>query len=1483
MGTVFISHSSKDDALVRRMRQALADLGQQGWIDSRELHGGDPLEPAIKEAIEDAAGFLVVVSPDSLQSRWVGKELSHAIDVQRQRGRDAYPVVPLLLDNCQLGAFEFLLGEEPITIPLSSAAGGIEAALDPILVALGRRLPSDPPLAPQPPAPPVEELVLELSRLSIRQEADGKRGACAEARLRYQPATDGQPDVVSTVSWRLMAPLGPIEAEELRWYLESYPIWPSETFQRRAGEIEAKLIDWGQQLHGAAMPIEPAANVLRAWARIAPEARRRFSIQIDDSLILGASDDEKRAAREARTDLLGLPWELLQDGEAFLFQGATATRVRRRLPNTSAFAVPVLTPPIRILLVSPRPEDDACGYINHRASALPLVEAAETLPGLVELHSLDPGTFGAMADELERARRAGTPYHVVHFDGHGIYDRQHGLGGLCFEDPRDTGKLSGRRHVVIHTTALGPLLRDHRIPLVLLEACQSAMAETASESVATALLQSGVASVVAMSHSVLVETSRRFVAAFYGALARGERVGDAMLCAQKELHRDPSRGSVFGAGELRLADWFVPVLYQEENDPQLFTSIPNPTSFADANTTLRTRLGTLPDPPAAGFIGRSRELLALERLLRHHSYAVLRGQGGEGKTALAVELARWMVRSQQIQRAAFVCVEGIERNITEVVLDRLGEQLIESSFSTATTCNGDLDLAAQEMERILKEQPTLLLLDNMESLLPAPEQGQAQAQGEADLYAQEAAADLAALLALCERLNRIGTTRLLFTCREWLPAPFALPAQRLDLRRLSTDDAVALIETILSRDPQHKLEPARGTGQAMANAEREEIEALVLAVNGHARSLTLLGPALITQGVAATRTSLAALMAQMERRVPGSREQSLFASVELSLRRLSEANRIRVRELAVCQGGIHLGVLRTMDWSGAEVVDLAEDLGAKGLATRHPYNHLGLDPALGPYLFQQLSPSERSALRHRWTEAMAAYLNWLHQQQSQNTHIANSLTLLDLPNLMALLEHTAAQGEPGTIINQATSLYSLVQFLGRPRLMARVAAILDAATRQLGEHWTRDAFEAERTRIQQLGAAGQWRQAVQTASTLLERARAAGVDAYDDADYDLAMAHIVLGRMLLGAGLPHQALPLLQEARQRFDAIAQASSNRSAALMASIGLIEIGDALRDLNKLDGAAKAYEDAIVLNEQLDAQRDVAVGKAKLATLRHCQGRHKEALEAHLKAKQIFEDLNEPASVAAAWHQIGMVYQKLRQPQAAEDAYRHSLAIGTPLDDQAGRARTLGQLGNLYRDLLQQPEQAAAFYQQTAAIFRQLGDLVNEGLTHQNLALMFLRLGRLQEARQEILRAIDYKQAYAHAGQLCEIWRDLCDIETAAVDGAAAAQARHMARECYLAYRRDGGENTTTQGQVMVAITPALLAGQGQQVREQIQAWLRDGGVPETVQPFLRALEAIAAGSLDPALADDPQLLYHEAAEILLLLEQLRAGEQVEQQKD
>ena len=207
----------------------------------------------------------MLVSPDALQSKWVGKELCHALDVQKEHGKDKFPVIPLSLNDTKLGVLEEFFGEQPVYISVSSAAGGIDAALNAISVAMGKRLPADVPIAPQPKADPLEELVLELTDLKFH-EHDGIRRASARARLVYEPATPGQREVASVQSWRFVAPIGPIEAEELRWYLEKFAIWPSEYFRDRARKVEESLVKWGRVLHEAAMPVLHTTNVMQGWA-----------------------------------------------------------------------------------------------------------------------------------------------------------------------------------------------------------------------------------------------------------------------------------------------------------------------------------------------------------------------------------------------------------------------------------------------------------------------------------------------------------------------------------------------------------------------------------------------------------------------------------------------------------------------------------------------------------------------------------------------------------------------------------------------------------------------------------------------------------------------------------------------------------------------------------------------------------------------------------------------------------------------------------------------------------------------------------------------------------------------------------------------------------------------------------------------------------------------------------------------------------------
>src|SRR6185436_18011373 len=218
------------------------------------------------------------------------------------------------------------------------------------------RLPTDSQPFEELESRPIAELLLKLTDPRIETQ-EGTRRAAATATLEYAPAQPGARPVESR-RFAFTAPLGPIEKDDLRWYLESYFLWPVGVFKDRAAGIERKLPDWGRALFQAALGQEAAREAFFAWQHSAEGAERRFSVLVDSDRVEAGAE---AVTGEAATELLALPWELLHDGRTWLFQGGRAVRVRRRLPNRYPQAVLPTALPIRILLVSPRPEKDARG------------------------------------------------------------------------------------------------------------------------------------------------------------------------------------------------------------------------------------------------------------------------------------------------------------------------------------------------------------------------------------------------------------------------------------------------------------------------------------------------------------------------------------------------------------------------------------------------------------------------------------------------------------------------------------------------------------------------------------------------------------------------------------------------------------------------------------------------------------------------------------------------------------------------------------------------------------------------------------------------------------------------------------------------------------------------------------------------------------------------------------------------------------------
>ncbi|HZS10017.1 MAG TPA: toll/interleukin-1 receptor domain-containing protein [Blastocatellia bacterium] len=213
---IFISHASRDDEFVKALRLALAGQGLTVWVDSRDLRGGNKLGREINEAIEQARQVIVVLSPNTINSPWVRKEISKALKVEKKRQDDGYRVIPLHLPGIEPSALENWFDEEPVGVRIELRTGGVSEALPQILAALGERLPDDKQAMNEPPPRLVAELKLKLKGASIEEVVEGKWRARATAQLTYDPADPARPAADSR-DFIFTAPLGPIEADDLRW------------------------------------------------------------------------------------------------------------------------------------------------------------------------------------------------------------------------------------------------------------------------------------------------------------------------------------------------------------------------------------------------------------------------------------------------------------------------------------------------------------------------------------------------------------------------------------------------------------------------------------------------------------------------------------------------------------------------------------------------------------------------------------------------------------------------------------------------------------------------------------------------------------------------------------------------------------------------------------------------------------------------------------------------------------------------------------------------------------------------------------------------------------------------------------------------------------------------------------------------------------------------------------------------------------------
>lgn len=255
------------------------------------------------------------------------------------------------------------------------------------------------------------------------------------------------------------------------------------------------------------------------------------------------------------------PWELLHDRHRHLVSSG-AVELTRYITYPEATTTLPVAPPWRLLYIEARPWDLAA--IPEDTERLAAWNALQSLTksGKMILEQLDQPTYDSLME-----RTAATEFHIIHFDGHGVFGRRcpecntihyphlitcqvcsrsledvPPIGYLVFEDTY--GKAD-----YVSAEAMENLLWGSEVRLVLLSTCQGSVVRGATVfgGLGPGLVRAGVPAVVAMQFSVPVKTAIDFSKAFYSALARGETVARSVAEGRRLLFRGKA--------------WYIPTLY----------------------------------------------------------------------------------------------------------------------------------------------------------------------------------------------------------------------------------------------------------------------------------------------------------------------------------------------------------------------------------------------------------------------------------------------------------------------------------------------------------------------------------------------------------------------------------------------------------------------------------------------------------------------------------------------------------------------------------------------------------------------------------------------------------------------------------------------------------------------------------------------------------------------------------------------------------
>ncbi len=1112
-----------------------------------------------------------------------------------------------------------------------------------------------------------------------------------------------------------------------------------------------------------------------------------------------------------------VPWELLREPRGDLplalsvpaFVRAPLSPIKHNLVTHHASR----NTKIRILLVICRPK--AGEDVPFRSVASRIVKSlSDEAREFVQLDVLRPPTFEQLGKVLRQAKARGEPYHVVHFDGHGLYAdvgaKQFSLevqariasplhygapragkhGYLIFENPESPENL-----MLVDGSSLGKLLVENDVATLVLNACQSAMAEAptaplaASESsevgaqvrafgsLAQEVMDTGVAGVVAMRYILYVETAKRFVADLYAALAQGQSLGQAVTFGRKQLATNPQREIAYQP--IALQDWSVPIVYETmpiELFPRVgaFEKTPTGSSIraffqTPLQITRAMEIG-LPPRPDVGFFGRDETLYALDRAFDTQQIVLLHAFAGSGKTTTAAEFARWYaltggVTLSGVEGAALFFTSFEHRKtLTEALNETIGR-----AFNDALEQSGVHWLALTDEHRravalqVMQQVPMLWIWDNVEPIAGFP-------TGTESKWNEREQRELKEFLAAARETK----AKFLLTSRrderEWLgdlPRRIIVPPMPM----------------------QERVQLARALAEKFAHRffEVEDWRPLLEFTQGNPLTITVVVGEALRKGIK-TRLEIRDFVERLrkgesafEDEQSEARSKSLGASLSYGFENaFTETERKQLALLHFFQGFVDVDALRAMgnpeaDYCLPEVRGLTREAGIAlldraaeiGLLTAHGGGYYSIHPALPWYfrsLFEQYYPTPTPTLprseKHRtgegesglpspvgavpmgegtgmgvaaraFVEAMGELGNYYAAEYAHGNRDVIGALTAEEANLLHARRMAKESGNWRGVISTMQGLRQLYGHTGRRVEWARLV-------NEIVPDFVDPATDGPRA-----GREEQWHFVMQYRTQLSREARQ-----WQEAErLQIAQVNVLRQRAAPALAVPPNALD---------------DAQRNAIRTLAVSLEVMGNIQREQSKPE-CAKTYQEAIPLCQRIGDKPEEAIiafnlGHAYLTLpalrdLAQAERWYRRSLELH--------DARDSLGCGKCTITLGNVaYERFKEARDADVRAKHYFRLPTnennasPLQDAVkfyqqaldllppnavnDLAVAHNQLGVIYKnagDL----DRALPHYREAIRYTEATGNLYQAGQIRFNVALALANAGRLADAREYALAAL------------------------------------------------------------------------------------------------------------------------------------------------